>query len=113
MNFAVIGAGAWGTAFALHLARMNRPVVLLPRRAEQAAALSAARENTDYLPGVALPDSLRITADPDAAAGAAVAFFACPLQSMRETAERLGRAWGPAGGPALASMNADRPAIRC
>jgi glycerol-3-phosphate dehydrogenase (NAD(P)+) len=33
MNFAVIGAGAWGTAFALHLARLGRRVTLVPRRA--------------------------------------------------------------------------------
>ena len=58
MNFAVIGAGAWGTAFALHLARLGHAVKLVPRRAEQAAALVKARENCDYLPGVPLPVQL-------------------------------------------------------
>ena len=51
MKFCVVGAGAWGTAFALHLARCERSVALVPRRAEQAAAIAAARENSEYLPG--------------------------------------------------------------
>ena len=63
MKFCVVGAGAWGTAFAVHLARLGRPVTLVPRRAEQAAALIAARENREYLPGIALPPALGVTAD--------------------------------------------------
>ena len=39
MNFVVVGAGAWGTAFALHLARNGNPVTLVPRRLEQAGEL--------------------------------------------------------------------------
>ena len=34
MNFAIIGAGAWGTAFAIHLSRLNHTVTLCPRRFE-------------------------------------------------------------------------------
>ena len=90
MNFAVIGAGAWGTAFALHLARLGHAVKLVPRRAEQAAALVKARENCDYLPGVPLPVELMITADPAAAlAEAEVVLLACPAQALRETCARL------------------------
>jgi len=94
MNFAIIGAGAWGTAFALHVARTGRAVTLVPRRAEQAAALVAARENRDYLPGVALPAAVRITADSGAALAAAdVVLIACPAQSLRETCTRLRPGW--------------------
>lgn len=90
MNFAVIGAGAWGTAFALHLSRLGHAVNLVPRRAAQAAALADRRENRDYLPGVPLPPELRITADLQAAvADAAVVWVACPAQSVRETCARL------------------------
>lgn len=90
MNFAVVGAGAWGTAFAVHLARLGRPVALAPRRAEQAAALSAARENADYLPGVPLPPTLRITSDLKVAVrGADVVLLACPSQALRETTLHL------------------------
>lgn len=97
MNFCVVGAGAWGTAFALHLARGGHPATLVPRRTEQAAALLAARENADYLPGVALPATLAITADLAAAvAGAEIVLLACPAQALRETSGRL-KAALPAG----------------
>ena len=90
MKFVVVGAGAWGTAFALHLARAGQTVALVPRRTEQARRLAAARENTDYLPGVALPPAVRIDADLAAAlAGAEVVLLACPSQALRETGARV------------------------
>lgn len=93
MKFAVIGAGAWGTGMALHLARVRQEVALVPRRAEQAAALAATRVNADYLPGLALPPELRVTADTAAAVREAdVVLLACPAQALRETAARLGGA---------------------
>lgn len=90
MKFCVVGAGAWGTAFAVHLARLGRPVTLVPRRPEQAAALVATRENREYLAGIALPDSLAITADLGAALGSStVVMLACPSQALRETTARV------------------------
>lgn len=90
MRFAVIGAGAWGTAFALHLHRAGQQVVLAPRRAEQAQAMAASRENADYLPGLPLPPEITITSDLAAAlAGAEVVLLACPSQALRETAGRV------------------------
>ncbi|HEY3756310.1 MAG TPA: NAD(P)H-dependent glycerol-3-phosphate dehydrogenase [Opitutaceae bacterium] len=90
MNFAVVGAGAWGTAFAVHLARLGHGVTLLPRRIEQAVVLSANRENIEYLPGVALPFELGISGDWGATLDdAAVAFLACPVQALRSTMERV------------------------
>lgn len=90
MNFVVVGAGAWGTAFALHLARIGRSVSLVPRRPEQAERMRAARQNREYLPGLLLPQNLVITADPAAAlAPADVVLLACPAQALRETCGRL------------------------
>lgn len=90
MNFTVVGAGAWGTAFAVHLSRLGHSVALAPRREEHAAALAGNRENSEYLPGIALPFELRITADlPAALSGANVVFLACPSHSLRETTERV------------------------
>lgn len=94
MNFAVIGAGAWGTAFALHLARAGHPVTLVPRREAQAAAIAEARENRDYLPGVPLPFEVRVTPDLALAlAEADVVLLASPAQSLRETCARLRTVW--------------------
>jgi glycerol-3-phosphate dehydrogenase (NAD(P)+) len=102
MNFCVVGAGAWGTASALHLFRLGHRVVLVPRRREQAAALTAARENADYLPGFALPQELTVTADlASGAAGAAVVLVACPSHALRDTGARLQAALGAGHGVRL------------
>jgi glycerol-3-phosphate dehydrogenase (NAD(P)+) len=90
MNFVVVGAGAWGTAFALHLARAGHRVALVPRRAEQAATLATTRENTDYLPGIPLPAAIAVTANlASVLGGADVLMLACPMQALRETCTRL------------------------
>lgn len=57
---AVIGAGSWGTAVAVLLARGGLEVQLGARTAEQAAELVEAGENRRYLEGVALPDSVLV-----------------------------------------------------
>jgi glycerol-3-phosphate dehydrogenase (NAD(P)+) len=57
---AVIGAGGWGTTLAVCLAQAGLEVDLGCRTQEQALALQAARENERYLPGVRLPDAVRV-----------------------------------------------------
>jgi 1-acyl-sn-glycerol-3-phosphate acyltransferase len=57
---AVIGAGSWGTAVAVLLARGGLEVQLGARTAEQAAELDEARRNARYLDGVDLPDSISV-----------------------------------------------------
>ena len=57
---AVIGAGSWGTAVAVLLARGGLDVQLGTRTAAQAAELNEVRENERYLPGIELPGSLRV-----------------------------------------------------
>jgi len=86
MNFAVIGAGAWGTAFAVHLSRLGHTVTLVPRRFEQALALSSSHENVEYLPGISLPPSLQIGHElAPVLMEAEVVMLACPAQALRET----------------------------
>lgn len=90
MNFVVVGAGAWGTAFAVHLARGDHRVALVPRRVEQADALQTRRENAEYLPGINLPPAICVTADLAAVLpGADVVLLACPAQALRATATRV------------------------
>lgn len=63
---AILGAGAWGTALAVHLAvRATRasPVLLWARDATQVSALRATRVNERYLPGVPLPSAVQVTDD--------------------------------------------------
>jgi glycerol-3-phosphate dehydrogenase (NAD(P)+) len=81
---AVIGAGSWGTAFGKVLADAGCEVMLWARRPSVAAAISDARENADYLPGVRLPDRLSATSDTDEAMdGAELVVLAVPAQTMR------------------------------
>ena len=65
----VIGAGAWGTAIAVHFARRTDQgwVILAGRDADQMLAVNAHRENKKYLPGVILPATLQVTSDLSAA----------------------------------------------
>jgi glycerol-3-phosphate dehydrogenase (NAD(P)+) len=88
----VLGAGAWGTALALLLARKGTSVWLWARRAEQAEAMRRVRENTEYLPGVPLPDSLYPTSDPEEALSEAeIAVVAVPSKAILETLAPLPR----------------------
>jgi glycerol-3-phosphate dehydrogenase (NAD(P)+) len=57
---AVIGAGSWGTAVAVLLARGGLEVQLGTRTPAQAAELSESGENRRYLEGVALPESIDV-----------------------------------------------------
>lgn len=95
MNFAIIGAGAWGTAFAIHLSRLNHTVTLVPRRFEQALAIASSRENADYLPGIKLPPSIQIGHElTPVLMEAEAVLLACPSQALRETCERIARNLG-------------------
>ncbi|MEY2920840.1 MAG: hypothetical protein RL261_2145, partial [Pseudomonadota bacterium] len=60
---AVLGAGSWGTALAVHLARTGHSTVLWGRDAAQMAAIAAAHCNTRYLPMAPFPASLVVESD--------------------------------------------------
>jgi glycerol-3-phosphate dehydrogenase (NAD(P)+) len=64
---AVLGAGSWGTALAIHLGRVGVPVRLWARDPALVQAMRAARENSRYLPGLVLPDAVTVTAEASAA----------------------------------------------
>jgi glycerol-3-phosphate dehydrogenase (NAD(P)+) len=80
---AVIGAGSWGTAVAVLLARGGLEVQLGARTAEQAAEMAEAGENRRYLEGVELPDSLLVrTASEIELAGLDLLCLAIPSGSL-------------------------------
>lgn len=58
MNVTVLGAGSWGTALAILLARNDCDVTLVGRNAEEMAITQARRENLRYLPGFAIPKNV-------------------------------------------------------
>ena len=80
---AVLGGGAWGTALALAAQRAGCRVTLWMRDAEQAAAINATRENSAYLPGVAVPAALKVSADARDIGAAELIIAAVPAQALR------------------------------
>lgn len=82
---AVLGAGSWGTALAIQLARAGRPVLLWGRGTAHLAACAAARCNERYLPEATFPPSLEV--EPDLARAVAAArdlLVAVPSHAFRE-----------------------------
>ena len=88
---AVIGAGAWGTALARHLAEKHIPVRLWAHEAEVVRVIESRRENQLYLPRVSLPATLSATnVLPEAVAGADCLIFAVPSHVARSVLRRIG-----------------------
>ncbi len=88
---AVLGAGAWGTALAVHLAARH-PTRLWLRDARLAAHLRAHRRNAKYLPEVVLPPSLQVTSDFDGAVAHAhdgLLIVATPMAALQPVLARL------------------------
>ncbi|MGH8017766.1 MAG: NAD(P)H-dependent glycerol-3-phosphate dehydrogenase [Opitutaceae bacterium] len=90
MTISVLGAGAWGTAMALHLVKLGHTVTLVPRRFEMALELGATRENRDYLPGFPFPDALQVGFEvPPVLMETEVIILACPVAGLRDWSERV------------------------
>lgn len=92
----VIGAGAWGTTLAVHVAGGQRPVSLWTHTSEGAERLAHERTNDRYLPGVVFPPNVRIVLD-DAELGEPHRLYlvAVPSSHLRGTLRRLAPVLGP------------------
>jgi glycerol-3-phosphate dehydrogenase (NAD(P)+) len=91
IRFAILGAGAWGTALAVHLAKdPEHRVCLWSARPENARLLVEKRENVRLLPGVPIPPSVVLTSDAaEAAADANLVLVAIPTAFLRATLQRV------------------------
>jgi len=87
---AILGAGGMGTALALFFARSVAEVRLWSRDPGRAREMQSGRVNARHLPGVVIPEPIRITADADeAAASADLVVASVPTSYLRATMERL------------------------
>lgn len=87
---AVLGAGSWGTALAIQLARSDLAVRLWGHQAAHVERLRELRENTDYLPGYPLADNIEPVADlATAVDGARFLLVAIPSKGFRDLLQRL------------------------
>ncbi len=92
----ILGAGAWGTALAVMLARGGHRVVLCVRRGELLCQMISARENPAYLPGVEIPASVELTDSwGQAVARSAVVVMAVPSPFARAAIEGIAGAVRP------------------
>ncbi len=97
MKLAILGAGAWGTALGVALAARHS-IALWARDTQQCRAMSADRLNARYLPEVALPADVLVTADAQQAlAGAGLIVVAVPTGALRETLKLIVAAGSEAG----------------
>ena len=92
-SIAVVGAGAWGTALAVHLARRaDVRITLWARDAAQARAIADRRVNARYLPGVLLPETIVVTSDIAAVANVGLLIVATPVAALPFVARELAAA---------------------
>lgn len=84
-NTAIIGSGSWGTALAVLLGKKGYPVRLWARRDELARAIEQERENSQYLPGIKLPEIVVATSNiAEALSESEAVVLAIPSAGVRE-----------------------------
>jgi glycerol-3-phosphate dehydrogenase (NAD(P)+) len=87
----VLGAGSWGTALALLLARNGHPVLLWGHEAVQLDRLERERQNRAYLPDIPFPANLQVHASlPRATESVSHFLIAVPSHAFRATLTALG-----------------------
>lgn len=88
----IVGAGSWGTALAVHIARCHRSVILWGHHAEHIETLRQERRNQRYLPEFTFPDCLSLTADlEDAIKDVRDLILAVPSDGLRDTLQAIRR----------------------
>ncbi len=87
---AVIGAGSWGTALAIQLARNSKLVRLWGRDGQQMAEMASSGRNSRYLPDIELPDRLTPCTDmAESLEGAESVLLVVPSHAFRQTLEQI------------------------
>ena len=87
---AVLGAGSWGTALAIQLARNDLQVKLWGHDEDHIERLRELRENSDYLPGFVLADNIEPVADlATAVSNTPYLLVAIPSKGFRSLLQRL------------------------
>src|ERR1700754_3308333 len=88
-TISILGAGGWGTALAVMIAKNGHAVRLWARRKELAESLDRERTSQFYLPGIEIPKSVLFTDQLAEAAKADVILFVTPSIALREVATSL------------------------
>ena len=87
---AIIGAGGWGTALAITMARAEREVRLWAYESYLVETILATRENPIYLPSARVPESVRVSNSmKDVLAGAGIVIIAVPSHVYRPVVSQM------------------------
>jgi glycerol-3-phosphate dehydrogenase (NAD(P)+) len=109
---AILGAGSWGTTLAAHLGGIGHDVRLWGRDGVELARLERERENRKFLPGIVLPDRVKVRPELEAALSEAeFVWFVVPSQATAEVTARVGRLRGGAL-PVIASKGLELGTLR-
>ena len=91
MRISVLGAGAWGTAFAIHCSRIGNEIMLWAYEQELVPEMDRTRENTAFLPGFTMPETVQFTNSIDDALDfAETVIIATPSFALRGTLTPFG-----------------------
>lgn len=86
----VLGAGSWGTTLAILFAGRAHAVSMWGNESDELARIDESRENRKFLPGIPLPDGIKVQPELEAALeGAELTLFVVPSQAVREVAARV------------------------
>ena len=109
---AILGAGSWGTTLAVHLAEAGHEVRLWGHDPAELAPIEVERENRKFLPGIGLPDGVKVQPKLESAlAGVAFTLFVVPSQALRDVASKVA-ATGGAERPVCASKGLELGSLR-
>jgi len=95
VRIGIVGAGAWGTALAQVAAAGGEDVLIWAREPEVVESINQAHENTVFLKGVALRETIRATADPADLVGCEAFLIVSPAQYLRNVLGGLSAAGRP------------------
>lgn len=105
---AVLGAGSWGTALAVLLARNGVPTTLWGRSPQAVVDMATARANTRYLPEMEFPDALGISGVLETCVrDAAIVLISVPSHAFRDLLDEITPWVAPAAGIAWATKGFD------
>lgn len=85
----ILGAGGWGTALAVLWSKKGHEIALWGHNPERTEEIRVTRENRHYLPGVKLPNEIRVTSDITQCADADLIVFVTPSTALRSVANQL------------------------
>lgn len=90
LSISILGAGSWGTALAILTTKNGCRTVLWGHSSTHMAALAKDRENKSYLPGLKLPDSLKLSNSlPEASSLSPIILLAVPSHAFKDTLVKI------------------------